>query len=202
MPRPKLNPEESPTREAILTSALELFAERGFHGTTIPGVARKAKVADGTMYRYFASKEKLVNHLFQHWKVQFATFLTAGLDFSREPRAIFGELWRRMWRFYEDHPVVLRFLELHHHGSYLDKRSLAVEESVLTLLEAFVKENQRRGELSKRPTRVLMALVYGGFLGMLHGVIRKHIVLTAELLEQAEDAIWDAIVASPPARRS
>src|SRR5262245_20911865 len=43
--------------EAILNAALELFVERGFHGTTVPSVAERAGVAPGTIYHYFASKE-------------------------------------------------------------------------------------------------------------------------------------------------
>ena len=45
-------------REAILEAALELFAERGFHGTAVPLIAAKAHVGAGTIYRHF--KDKIV----------------------------------------------------------------------------------------------------------------------------------------------
>ena len=44
-------------REAVLGAALELFVERGFHGTTVPEIAERAGVGAGTIYRHFASKE-------------------------------------------------------------------------------------------------------------------------------------------------
>ena len=51
-------------REAILDAALSLFAERGYHGTSVPSIAKRAGVGAGTLYRYFENKEKLVNALF------------------------------------------------------------------------------------------------------------------------------------------
>ncbi|MEM6764052.1 MAG: helix-turn-helix domain-containing protein [Bacteroidota bacterium] len=48
------------SREKILSAALELFAERGFHNTTIQQIAKKAEVAKGLIYRYFESKEDLL----------------------------------------------------------------------------------------------------------------------------------------------
>ncbi|MGB2694831.1 MAG: TetR/AcrR family transcriptional regulator [Dehalococcoidia bacterium] len=43
-------------REAILSAAREVFAQKGFEGTTIADVAREAGVASGTVYLYFPSK--------------------------------------------------------------------------------------------------------------------------------------------------
>lgn len=49
--------------------ALDLFAQRGFHGTVTPLVANLAHVGTrGTIYRHFGSKEGLVNALYQKWK--------------------------------------------------------------------------------------------------------------------------------------
>lgn len=51
-------------QEDIFDAAIQLFAERGYDGTTIPMIAEKAKVGAGTIYRYFENKEALVNSLF------------------------------------------------------------------------------------------------------------------------------------------
>jgi AcrR family transcriptional regulator len=44
-------------REEILAAARRVFAERGFRGTTIADIAEEAKIALGTIYLYFPSKE-------------------------------------------------------------------------------------------------------------------------------------------------
>lgn len=51
--------------ELIMKASLTLFTDRGFDATTIPMIAAQADVGTGTIYRYFDSKETLVNVLYQ-----------------------------------------------------------------------------------------------------------------------------------------
>jgi AcrR family transcriptional regulator len=50
-------------REAILDAALEEFSARGFAAARLDDVARRAGVAKGTIYLYFADKETLFQEL-------------------------------------------------------------------------------------------------------------------------------------------
>jgi AcrR family transcriptional regulator len=47
-------------RTQILDAAAQVFAERGFHRTTVRDVAKAAGVADGTIYNYFENKTALL----------------------------------------------------------------------------------------------------------------------------------------------
>jgi len=58
------------TRQRLIRAALELFTTRGYHDTTTAQIAKKAGIAEGTIYRHFASKQQLVNELYraaQRW---------------------------------------------------------------------------------------------------------------------------------------
>ncbi|MEZ0351013.1 TetR/AcrR family transcriptional regulator [Mycobacterium sp. pR1184] len=48
------------TREAIEQAARKLFAERGFHGTTLADITSAAGKSPAVFYRYFADKEDLL----------------------------------------------------------------------------------------------------------------------------------------------
>jgi AcrR family transcriptional regulator len=50
-------------RAAILDAALEEFAARGFAATRLDDVARRARIAKGTIYLYFRDKESLFQEL-------------------------------------------------------------------------------------------------------------------------------------------
>src|SRR5262249_30827806 len=50
-------------RAAILAAALEEFAARGFAATRLDDVARRARIAKGTIYLYFRDKESVFQEL-------------------------------------------------------------------------------------------------------------------------------------------
>jgi TetR/AcrR family fatty acid metabolism transcriptional regulator len=52
-------------RDQIISSAQEVFSELGFDRARISDIARRAGVADGTIYLYFKSKDDLLISLFE-----------------------------------------------------------------------------------------------------------------------------------------
>ena len=50
----------------IMEASLELFAENGFHATSISQIAKKAGISKGLAYNYFESKKDLLNELINH----------------------------------------------------------------------------------------------------------------------------------------
>lgn len=55
-----------PNKRALITdAAVDVFAERGFHQARISDIARRAGVADGTIYLYFKNKEDLLLSIFE-----------------------------------------------------------------------------------------------------------------------------------------
>jgi len=51
------------TKHKIMAAALRLFAERGFHTTTVAEIAKKAGVAAGLLYNYFDGKDALLTEI-------------------------------------------------------------------------------------------------------------------------------------------
>ena len=51
------------SRKAIMENALRLFAQNGFHQTTVQQIARGAGVSKGLVYNYFTSKEDLLESI-------------------------------------------------------------------------------------------------------------------------------------------
>jgi len=58
MARPR-NADGQRTRQAILDAALDLFAEKGFFGTSLRDVATTVGVRESALYNYFAGKDAL-----------------------------------------------------------------------------------------------------------------------------------------------
>ena len=91
MARPR-NADGQRTRQAILDAALDLFAQKGFFGTSLRDVATAVGVRESALYNYFPSKDALFEALLladQHSKVERLTSLAEERDHRRPglPRA-------------------------------------------------------------------------------------------------------------------
>jgi len=67
MPRSKHQFDEmrSKSKHKITEAALELFANEGYHHTTIKKITQKAEVSTGLLYNYFENKEELLEAIFK-----------------------------------------------------------------------------------------------------------------------------------------
>ena len=99
------------TLRKILDAALAEFGQRGFHDSSIVGITSRAKVALGTFYTYFDSKEAVFSALVRDMSGQvrdyvYPVFEGAVDDLDGERRALAGYL-----RFVVDHKEVYRIID-------------------------------------------------------------------------------------------
>src|SRR5258705_8427451 len=186
-------PERADRRESIMDAALRCFVERGFHGTSMPEIAEKAHVAAATIYHYFESKEALVNELFRMWKQAIGQRVLTAFPYDGSPREQVRTVWKEMVAFAMAEPTAFAFVELHVHASYLDAESLAVERQLKVFGHAMMERAQREGVVKPLDAWVLMELVFGAFVSMMKAHGEGRIVLTDEVIRDAEQACWDAI---------
>jgi AcrR family transcriptional regulator len=179
--------------EAILEAALHLFVERGFYGTAVPEIADRAGVGAGTIYRYFESKEALVNAIYRQEKLHFGHVVLDDFPPSAPTREQFRLLWTRMAKFATLHPDAFIFLELHHHARYLDAQSREVEQRMTELFTSVVTNAQARGELKAGAPRLLMGLVMGAFVGVIRSCVDTDQPLGDADWKLAEQCVWEAI---------
>ena len=190
---------------AILDSALALFAERGFHGTSIPDVIANAKVGASTLYRLYPSKEALVNAVFVQAKERLEIALAKAATAARpdDPRAYFRALWNRLVQFACDEPTAFHFLELQDHNAYLDAQSRAVELRVLGPIFAACSELQAVGVFTREVgPDVIMAFIWGAFVGLVKAERTGYIKLTDASYAATCDAAWCAFADEKSKKKS
>jgi AcrR family transcriptional regulator len=184
---------ERDKREAILDAALALFVERGFHGTAVPAIAERAGVAAGTIYRYFESKEALVNELYRHLKQSLTRCVSDDFPTRASPREQFHAYWSRTLHWALEHREAFSFLEFHSHGAYLDRRSVALHRDNLRAGMHFVERAQRHKALRPLPPGLLIGLVLGALSGVLRAGWEGGLALDEATLAEAEQCCWEAI---------
>jgi AcrR family transcriptional regulator len=184
---------KSNKRSAIEKAAMELFVERGFHGTTVPDIARRAGVGTGTLYLYHCSKDKLLNSLYQEWcKACFARLHAAARD-ARTPRETFSAYWHSFVGFSHEHPTAYSFWALYESSPYLSDETREFEVESKRPLEALFEDGAARKVFKPLPIPVLMAAGKGLFTELKRLEATRGLVLTPALWRAAEEMVWEAI---------
>lgn len=179
--------------QRILTSALRLFSIQGYEATAIPQVAQQAQVGAGTIYRYFDSKETLVNAVFKSAKSKLKDYLQED-HFEDDPRQVFHRFWNNLVRFTTDHPEEFYFLELQDHTPYLNAESRKLEWEVLSPISQFCIDGTRRGLFKTLPSDAMMAMIWGAFVGLMKASKLGYARTNRDILQQAEELCWQMLL--------
>lgn len=108
-PRSKVLSEKmrAESRSAILSSALELFAKRGYSATTTDEIARSAGVSKGLIFSYFDTKEDILLTIFEEEIFRLIPDLDEKAG-SHTPRERFVSLITAVMNMLETEPLLVR----------------------------------------------------------------------------------------------
>ncbi len=137
------------TRQRLVRTALELFTTRGYHDTTTAQIAKKAGIAEGTIYRHFASKQELVNELYraaQRWATKVVQETTRGLD-AGTARAQLTAVAHGLIEGAARDTAVVKLGLLEPLGAVLDDESRKVEREFLVAIERLIAEGKAQGSV-------------------------------------------------------
>jgi AcrR family transcriptional regulator len=153
------------TREKILDAGLRLFSKKGFLGATTKEIAKKAGVAELTLFRHFSSKERLFEEMIRSY-----TFLPALKGLLPEIKdldydvALYEIAQRFLARLSERTELIkIMHSEIHLYPAKVKDIYLNIIEEVFTTLASYFRELQEKGQLRKFQPE----LGARAFLGML-----------------------------------
>ncbi len=148
----------SATRQKIHQAALALFATRGVAETSVRDLAQAAGVAEGTLYRHYASKDDLVADLFATNYAAFAARLAALRDLDGL-RARLAAVTAEIFRFHDAEPALFRFLLLVQHQAL--PRMAEGDGNPVSVLHGMIAEAAATGEITLADAALGTALVLG-----------------------------------------
>jgi AcrR family transcriptional regulator len=132
-PRKRLTGEER--RAAILDSALAVFADRGYHASSIDDIAREGGISKALIYEHFASKQDLYAVLLeQHAGELFSALAEAISEAGRSASARLEVGFDAFYRFVEEHRGAWRML----FREATDPEAVAVLDRITAEVTSFV----------------------------------------------------------------
>ncbi len=187
--------------ERILDAAVLEIARHGYYGTTVSNIARRAGVADGTIYLYFKSKEDLLVSIFER----------AMRRFDEEARRIVAqdgagaeEKLRRLVALHltllgEDRDLAVIFqVEFRHTLHILERLSRSRMRDYLALIAEVVEQGKQEGVFKADLDALFTAKVVFGILDEMatDWVLSKKNVRLASRSDSVADLLLGGLRAS------
>lgn len=125
------NPKESRgLRERIIDAAGKVFVEEGYENLSMRRVAQEAGCSQMAMYRHFANKEALTQHLCSQLYRRFAARISREIEAIRDPWERFRRIIGSIIRFAVDYPdhYSLIFLVRHADATVVAERESLGQE--------------------------------------------------------------------------
>lgn len=188
--------KDSDKRGDIMRAALELIAERGFHGAPMSDVSAKAGVATGTIYRYFENKEVLINELHQELEKKIHEHIQKGYPVEQPIRERFLFLLRELLRYFIKNPLHFRYMEQYFNSPYgisMHRERILGKSSNHDILIDIFNQGIEQQILKELPKDVLFSLAFGSMIILMRDHILGFITLDDPLIKQVTEACWDAI---------
>ena len=125
------------TRKKVFTVALDLFTSKGFEKTTIEDITKKANVAKGTFYNFFAKKEDvLVYYLDSKISQSHEKFrINTGSNFIEQYEALISYYLKYIFRNKNFAKILLKERVISQ-GSKNNPYELKVKQTVAQLIDS------------------------------------------------------------------
>jgi TetR/AcrR family transcriptional regulator, fatty acid metabolism regulator protein len=165
-PRPESGQPSPEKHDRILQAAIEVFAANGYFNSRVSDIARRADVADGTIYLYFKNKEQI---LMATIDFAFSTFMRAAekeLANIADPRLKLRRLAElHLGSLGSNRGLAMVFqTELRQSAKFLSEFSHQHLIEYFDLIRAIVREGQQSGCFRKEVSDKIAANCFFGAL--------------------------------------
>jgi len=156
--------KEEKTRQRILKQAQRLFATKGFDTATTKDIASAAKIAEGTLFRYFPNKKAILVEVVTEGWVEILTDLLTELSEMDNYRAVAKVMRKRMLKLQESSDLFrVCFIEAQFHPDLRDRIQSDVINKMTDVAEAFFQTAMDRGIYRRTNPRIVAQVFLGMF---------------------------------------
>jgi AcrR family transcriptional regulator len=195
-PSATLSAKGHQTRKAIEQAARKLFAERGFHGTTLADITSAAGKSPAVFYRYFADKEDLLAALAEAFLHEVVTppGLSLHLPDSPDDDAFFTSVVTGYWNMFKQNiGIMIAVAQLAATQPRFALVQNAFRRLGMDVVAASVRRAQEQGygeELNPEHTAAAIALLFENFTTVFVGTSGLGVVITDADAISTLSRIW------------
>jgi AcrR family transcriptional regulator len=189
-----MSPAADLTHQRLIRAALELFSSRGYHDTTTAQIAKKAGVAEGTIYRHFPSKQQLLNELYRA-ALRWAAKVVEDSGDAHPPRARLALVAQGLVEGAVRDPAVVKLGLLERYDALLDDESHKTVREFRMALEQVVAQGKAAGTVRAGAVNVWAAVWLAVVSYALEKVVAKEWKPGDAAVGLVIEGAWEAISA-------
>lgn len=184
--------------EAIIAAAHDEFVENGFDGAKIAGIARRAGVAEGTLYLYFKNKNALLGAVVGAFYQRLTAGAAEGVarQEATEDRLAFLARHHLHSCLQEWAILALAMPALYRAGNYRSSEYFGFNRNYVAVFDGVVREGIARGEVRKDlPLHLMRDLFYGTLEHAVRTIMAREQAARPEAagIEQLSGSIMDMV---------
>lgn len=163
----KIIPQPEPIDCRILTAALDLFVQHGYHNISIHEIQKQAQVSIGSIYNYFGGKEGVARALYQHILNELDQAVDDVIAEGGAPTEQCRHVIADLFNYTETHRNIIAFAFHPKHAEFLPEKPTPSDSSAFTKMRAIVERGMECGEFRQMDTWVAAAGMFGGAMRMI-----------------------------------
>lgn len=173
----KTTPCPEPIDCKILSAALDLFVDNGYHNVSIHEIQKTAKVSIGSIYNHFGGKEGVAEALYKHILNEIDELVDGVAQEMESPSDQCKEIIRQLFEHTETHQKIIAFVFHAKHAEFISNDPLICNASPFMKIREIVKQGIECDEFQDIDLWVAVSNLYGGAIRMIQlridGIIDK-----------------------------
>ena len=167
--------------------------EKGVAGITMGDIARKAKMATGTLYIYFKNKEDLVNALFVTCRASSVSIYFTGYDPGATFKESFKTIWMNIVRHRVEHFEEAVFLEQCYHSPFIAEGNKETSKQLLQPLFTLMDRGKKEKIIKDADTILLLTFMVGSINEIVKYTHYHKRTLSKAMIQTAFDMCWNGL---------
>ncbi len=178
----------------ILTAALDLFVNNGYHNVSVHEIQKQADVSIGSIYNHFGGKEGIATALYKHILNEIDELVDDVIKEIESPAEQCKEIIRQLFVYTDTQSNIIAFVFHAKHTEFLTEEPLMCNASPFIKIREIIQKGMQADEFIETDAWVAASTIFGGAIRMiqlrLDGLIEKPLI---EYHEVVIKAAWSGL---------
>ncbi|MCP4078249.1 MAG: TetR/AcrR family transcriptional regulator [Gammaproteobacteria bacterium] len=185
------DPDPKPMDCRILTAALKLFVNHGYHNVSVHDVQKLADVSIGSIYKHFGGKEGIAKALHERLLVEMNEMVDSVIAQDLTIIEKCNHIIELLFEYTETRCEIIAFILHANHTEFISSKPPICSAEPFQKIRDMVQLGMDSGEIQSYDCLVAASVIFGGAFRLIHmrldGLIDRPL---PELYDQLIDATW------------